>query len=175
MPTSDAPRLLRVLHIEDSELDHELMVTQMRRAGLTVHTRRVETAAQFDAALAEGDGDPPWDIVLSDYSLPGFSGLVALEMLKARGGLTPFIIVSGEIGEDTAVEAMRNGAADYLLKNNLARLVPAMLHDDLEAPHATLGGCAIQRFDAAQVDDLLEQIDQVVSHRRVGQWSNQEL
>lgn len=128
MPTSDAPRLLRVLHIEDSELDHELMVTQMRRAGLTVHTRRVETAAQFEAALAEGTGESPWDIILSDYSLPGFSGLVALEMLKARGGLTPFIIVSGEIGEDTAVEAMRNGAADYLLKNNLARLVPAMLH-----------------------------------------------
>ncbi|WP_019559119.1 hybrid sensor histidine kinase/response regulator [Caldimonas manganoxidans] len=127
MPTADAPRLLRVLHIEDSELDHELMVTQMRRAGLTVHARRVETAAQFEAALAEG-GDASWDVILSDYSLPGFSGLVALEMIKSRGILTPFIIVSGEVGEDTAVEAMRNGAADYLLKNNLTRLVPAMLH-----------------------------------------------
>lgn len=127
MPTLEIPRLIRVLHIEDSQLDHELMLIQMQRAGLTVQARRVETAAQFEAALCEGV-PPCWDVILSDYSLPGFSGLVALEMLKARDDLTPFIIVSGEIGEDTAVQAMRNGAADYLLKNNLARLVPAMLH-----------------------------------------------
>ena len=64
--------------------------------------------------------------MLSDYNLPGFSGLVALDLLKASGRDIPFILVSGEIGEDTAVEAMRNGASDYLLKNNLARLVPAI-------------------------------------------------
>jgi signal transduction histidine kinase len=128
MPTVDAPRHLKVLHIEDSDLDHQLMLTQMRRAGLAVEARRVESAAGFEAALARGLDGAPWDVILSDYNLPGFSGLVALEMLKARGVLTPFIIVSGEIGEDTAVAAMRNGAADYLLKNNLARLVPAMLH-----------------------------------------------
>jgi signal transduction histidine kinase len=128
MPTVDAPRHLKVLHIEDSDLDHQLMLTQMRRAGLDVEARRVESAAGFEAALARGLDGAPLDVILSDYNLPGFSGLVALEMLKARGVLTPFIIVSGEIGEDTAVAAMRNGAADYLLKNNLARLVPAMLH-----------------------------------------------
>lgn len=128
MPAPEAPRHLRVLHVEDSDLDHQLMLTQMRRAGLEVEAQRVESAAGFEAALAQGLRGAPWDVILSDYNLPGFSGLVALEMLKARGLLIPFIIVSGEIGEDTAVAAMRNGAADYLLKNNLARLVPAMLH-----------------------------------------------
>lgn len=126
--TTDAPRQLRILHIEDSELDHQLMLTQMRRAGLAVQARRVEAAADYAGALREGLDGLPWDLILSDYNLPGFSGLVALEMLKASGAVTPFIIVSGEIGEDVAVSAMRNGAADYLLKNNLARLVPAMLH-----------------------------------------------
>jgi signal transduction histidine kinase len=128
MPTVDAPRRLNVLHIEDSDLDHQLMLTQMRRAGLEVQAQRVESADGFEAALRHGHHGASWDVILSDYNLPGFSGLVALEMLKARGATTPFIIVSGEIGEDTAVAAMRNGAADYLLKNNLARLVPAMLH-----------------------------------------------
>jgi signal transduction histidine kinase len=76
----------------------------------------------------------PWDIVLSDYHLPGFTGLEALQMLRdhdrasPEGKQVPFILVSGQIGEDTAVEAMRNGAADYLLKNKLARLAPAIEH-----------------------------------------------
>ena len=116
-------RALRVLHIEDSELDHELMLAHLRRGGLQVSTRRVESEAEFRAALQQD-----WDVVLSDFNLPGFSGLVALDVLKASGKLVPFIIVSGEIGEDVAVEAMRNGASDYLLKNNLARLVPAVEH-----------------------------------------------
>lgn len=119
---SNAPRL-RVLHIEDSVLDHDLAMAYLRRGGLEVDTRRVETEAEFREALQE-----PWDAVLSDYNLPGFSGLTALEMLNASGLMIPFILVSGEIGEDTAVEAMRNGASDYLLKANLARLAPALEH-----------------------------------------------
>ena len=116
-------RRLRVLHIEDSDLDHELAMAHLRRAGLVVQHRRIESRAEFEAELA---GE--WDVVLSDYTLPGFSGLQALDMLRASGRLWPFILVSGEIGEDVAVEAMRNGASDYLLKNNLARLAPAMEH-----------------------------------------------
>ena len=116
-------RRLRVLHIEDSDLDHELAMAHLRRAGLVVQHRRIESRAEFEAELA---GE--WDVVLSDYNLPGFSGLQALDMLRASGRLWPFILVSGEIGEDVAVEAMRNGASDYLLKNNLARLAPAMEH-----------------------------------------------
>ena len=120
-PAPFAPRPLRVLHIEDSLLDHELALAHLRRSGLVIETERVETAAGFRAAL-----DEPWDAILSHYNLPGFSGLEALEILKASGLMLPFILVSGEIGEDTAVEAMRNGASDYLLKSNLARLPPAL-------------------------------------------------
>ncbi|UUX94899.1 histidine kinase [Aquabacterium sp. J223] len=114
---------LRVLHLEDSEPDHELALAHLRRGGREVTTRRVDTERDFRAALQDD-----WDVVLSDFNLPGFSGLIALEVLKESGRLLPFILVSGEIGEDTAVAAMRNGASDYLLKNNLARLLPAVEH-----------------------------------------------
>jgi signal transduction histidine kinase len=122
-PVPSARRPLRVLHLEDSEVDHELTRAYLLQGGLRVSIRRIDSEAQFLAALAE-----KWDAILSDYNLPGFSGLVALDLLKASGRDIPFIIVSGEIGEDTAVEAMRNGCSDYLLKNNLSRLVPALLH-----------------------------------------------
>ncbi|MFM2449451.1 MAG: hypothetical protein RIS44_1901 [Pseudomonadota bacterium] len=120
-PTPREP--LRLLHLEDSELDHELMLAHMRRAGVPLSVVRVETEADFLQAL-----ERDWDVILSDYNLPGFSGLVALDLLKVSGKDLPFILVSGEIGEETAVEAMRNGASDYLLKNNLSRLAPAVLH-----------------------------------------------
>ncbi|MEP7296159.1 MAG: histidine kinase [Burkholderiales bacterium] len=122
-PNVTSERCLRVLHLEDSELDHDLTLAHLLRGGLKVDIRRIDSEAEFLAAL-----DDEWDAIISDYNLPGFSGLVALDLLKARGLDVPFILVSGEIGEDTAVEAMRNGASDYLLKNNLARLVPALLH-----------------------------------------------
>ena len=111
MPSSARERVFRVLHLEDSELDHELLVAHLARGGLNAQTRRIESESAFLEAL-----DEPWDAVVSDYNLPGFSGLVALELLKASMREIPFILVSGEIGEDTAVEAMRNGASDYLQK-----------------------------------------------------------
>ncbi|MFT3956657.1 MAG: sensor histidine kinase [Piscinibacter sp.] len=125
--------VLRVLHLEDSPLDHELTLAHLRRGGLEVQALRIDSEAAFLAALEQD-----WDVVLSDFNLPGFSGLVALDLLKASGRDIPFILVSGEIGEDTAVEAMRNGASDYLLKNNLARLVPALMHavEAMETRHA---------------------------------------
>ena len=123
MPIASTDRELRVLHLEDSELDHELMVVHLLRGGLRVKALRIDSEGDFIAALEQ-----PWDAIISDYNLPGFSGLVALDLLAASGRDVPFILVSGEIGEDTAVAAMRNGASDYLLKNNLARLVPALLH-----------------------------------------------
>ena len=118
------PLRLRVLHLEDSELDHELTLAHLQHGGIQPEALRVETEAQYRAALAE----QPWDVVLSDYNLPGFSGLRALEILRDSRLLLPFILISGEIGEQVAVQAMLNGASDYLLKANLARLVPAMLH-----------------------------------------------
>ena len=118
---------VRMLHLEDSEPDHALVVAQLRRSGLAVVVQRVETRADFTALLGER-----WDIIVSDYHLPGFTGVQALRLLQqhvANGGrAVPFILVSGQIGEDTAVEAMRSGAADYLLKNNLSRLAPAIEH-----------------------------------------------
>jgi signal transduction histidine kinase len=124
---SPAPHDFRVLHLEDSEPDHALALLHLQRAGLRVHAQRVETRSEFAAALTQ-----PWDLVLSDYHLPGFTGLDALQILVEQTGedglRPPFILVSGQIGEDTAVEAMRNGASDYLLKNNLARLAPAVEH-----------------------------------------------
>jgi len=143
-------RPLRVLHIEDSELDHELMLAHLRRGGLQVITERVESEAEFRAALQQD-----WDVVLSDFNLPGFSGLIALEVLKESGRLVPFIIVSGEIGEDVAVEAMRNGASDYLLKNNLARLVPAVEHA-IEANETRRARVAADRELAASRQRLSE-------------------
>lgn len=117
-----APRPLRILHVEDSELDHELMLAQLRRGGIEPLALRVDGEAAFLRALQQ-----PWDAIISDFNLPGFSGLVALDLWLARGGDQPFILVSGEIGEETAVEAMRSGATDYLLKSNLTRLAPALL------------------------------------------------
>ncbi|MBU6258928.1 MAG: response regulator [Burkholderiales bacterium] len=118
---------LRLLHLEDSEPDHALVLAHLARGGVAVEARRVESRAEFAAAL-----DESWDLVLSDYHLPGFTGLDALQMLREKsftdGRAPPFILVSGQIGEDSAVEAMRNGAADYLLKQNLTRLAPAVEH-----------------------------------------------
>ena len=124
MDTTDtlATRSLRGLHLEDRERDHELMLAQLRRGGIEADAIRVDTEVDFLRALQQ-----PWDAIISDYNLPGFSGLIALDLMKAQDSDVPFILVSGEIGEETAVEAMRNGATDYLLKNNLARLAPALL------------------------------------------------
>ncbi len=116
-------RSLRVLHIEDSELDHELAMAHLRRGGAQVEAVRVDSELAFRAALRQR-----WDVILSDFNIPGFSGLHALDILRESGIQVPFILVSGEIGEDVAVSAMRNGAADYLLKANLARLAPATEH-----------------------------------------------
>lgn len=118
-----AARVLRVLHVEDSELDHQLIFAQLTRAGLKVEMQRLDALPAVLAAL-----DSPWDAIISDFNLPGYSGLEVLDALKARQLATPFILISGEIGEDIAVAAMRNGASDYLLKNNLSRLAPALLH-----------------------------------------------
>ncbi len=148
-------RELRLLHLEDSEPDHELMLAHVARSGLRAQMQRIDSEADFLWALEEDD----WDAIISDYNLPGFSGLVALDLLKASGRDLPFILVSGEIGEETAVEAMRNGASDYLLKNNLARLVPALLH----AVEATETRRARERADRA-LDESKQRLRELAQH-----------
>ena len=114
---------LRVLIVEDNPNDAELVLRELRRAGFNPEWKRVDTEVEFSRGL-----DPALDIILSDYSMPQFTGLRALELLKGRGLEIPFIIVSGTIGEETAVEAMRSGATDYLLKDRLGRLGQAVEH-----------------------------------------------
>ncbi len=112
---------LNVLLVEDQEDDAALLLRELARQGYQVTHRRVETAEAFEEALRE-----PWDVVLSDHSLPSFSAPAALELLQRSGRDLPFIIVSGTIGEDVAVEALRAGAHDFMVKARLARLSPAI-------------------------------------------------
>jgi PAS domain S-box-containing protein len=113
---------LRVLLVEDSEDDAVLVTRELKKNGFTPVVERVETPDTMKKVLVE----KTWDIVVSDYILPHFSGLDALKLLQKSGIDLPFIVVSGKIGEDTAVEAMRAGAHDYIMKDNLSRLTPAI-------------------------------------------------
>lgn len=122
------PRL-RVLIVEDSEDDALLMVRELKRGGYEPVYARVETAEAMRMALARNR----WDLILSDFSLPQFNGREALEILKGSGDDIPFLMVSGTIGEEAAVEAMRAGAHDYLLKGNLKRLGAAVEREVREA------------------------------------------
>jgi PAS domain S-box-containing protein len=114
--------LLRLLVIEDSADDAELIVRAIRRAGYTVEFERVETKLAMQHALTHS----AWDIILSDYSMPSFSAMSALEVLKESGLDIPLLVISGTIGEETAVTALTSGAHDFLLKDKLARLAPAI-------------------------------------------------
>ena len=113
---------LRILIVEDSYMDYGLLVRLLGVAGYAVEPKRVETAEAMRSALAEVH----WDAVISDHNMPEFSSTAALQILKETGLDVPFIIVSGAIGEDIAVEAMIAGADDYILKSRLPRLVPAL-------------------------------------------------
>ncbi len=121
---------LRVLLVEDSEDDVLLIVNELRRtAGYEVEYERVDNALAMEAALRNST----WDIVLSDYSMPGFDGAAALQLFRQSGLDLPFIVVSGAIGESVAVRMMRAGAHDYLMKSNLVRLGPVVARGLQEA------------------------------------------
>jgi diguanylate cyclase (GGDEF)-like protein/PAS domain S-box-containing protein len=123
------PRRLRVLIVEDSERDAQLLLLQLRSNGYDPVPTRVETAEAMQQALDAGG----WDVVIADYSLPSFNALAALAVLRENDRDIPFIIVSGTIGEETAVEAMRSGAHDYIMKGHSARLIPAIERELREA------------------------------------------
>ena len=98
---------LRVLLVEDSEDDAALVVRALSKGGFSPSCERVDTAAAMAACLARQE----WDLILSDYAMPQFNGLAALELMQAKGLDLPFILVSGAVGEETAVEVMRAGPA----------------------------------------------------------------
>lgn len=139
---------IRLLILEDSEDDALLAVEELRRNGYDLYFERVQTREELEEALAR-----PWDAVLADYRLPHFSGLEALEIIRERDPDLPFIIVSGQISEETAVEAMRRGAHDYVLKGNLARLAPAI---DRELREATI------RRERRQAEAELKRSEQIL-------------
>lgn len=115
-------RLLRVLFVEDNPDDVELVLRILDRAGFEVVHERVETDPDLRRAILQSE----WDLVISDYTMPAFSGPRALEVLKQSRRDIPFVMLSGTVGEETAVASMRAGAEDFLLKTNLQRLVPAI-------------------------------------------------
>jgi len=120
---------LRALIVEDSEVDAELEIEALKQGGFIPICQRVETLEEMSQALTSTQ----WDIILSDYALPKFSGSEALEVLKASGLDIPFIMISGTIGEDVAVTALKAGAHDFLVKGQLSRLIPAISRELEEA------------------------------------------
>ncbi|MBN1555810.1 MAG: response regulator [Phycisphaerae bacterium] len=124
----ESPKPLRVLIVEDVEADVLLLVRELRKNGFDPDYRRIETSQDMREALRE-----PWDLILSDFTLPRFNGVEALKILKAHELDIPFIVVSGTIGENVAVSMMREGAHDYFLKGRLSRLAPAIERELREA------------------------------------------
>jgi len=120
---------LHILIVEDSEDDALLLMRALRQGGYDLTFERVDTAAAMKAALAQ----QTWDIIISDYNMPNFDGLTALALMKESALDLPFIILSGAIGEEVAVEAMKAGAHDYIMKGNLVRLIPAIERELREA------------------------------------------
>jgi len=146
---------VRILLVEDVERDAELALYELKRAGLVFQSRRVETESDFRRELS--DFKP--DVVVSDFSLPRFSGRAALAIARQVEGDIPFIFVSGTIGEDVAVEAMKAGANDYVMKINLARLGPAIQRELREAEGRRKGNVAEAALQQSEVKyrDLIGQ------------------
>jgi two-component system, cell cycle sensor histidine kinase and response regulator CckA len=122
-------RPLRVLLVEDSVLDAEILVRHLESFGYDVQHQRVENAAAMEEALSHG----PWDLVLCDYMMPDFAVAPAIDLLKKKKLDLPFIVVSGTAGEKVAVEVMKAGAHDFIAKDNLTRLAPAIERELREA------------------------------------------
>lgn len=152
--------ILHVLIVEDTPADAELMVRELYRAGFHPEWRRVDTESEYRACLHSG-----LDVVLSDYALPEFSGPRALELLQEQDLEVPFIILSGTIGEDVAVDIMRRGAADYLIKDRLARLGPAIRQAMMQS--------RLHRMRAVTENALRESEERLkiaLSSSRMGVW-----
>ena len=113
---------LRILNLEDNPIDAELNAKMVSARGPHCEFVRVDTHADFIAALERKD----FDLIFSDYTIPGFGGREALTLAREKCPDIPFLFVSGTIGEDTAIEALKNGATDYVLKHRLMRLIPAV-------------------------------------------------
>ena len=144
-------KLIRVLAVEDSEDDTRLIMLELERGGFDPTFERVDSAAGLTSALEK----QPWDVIISDHSMPGFGSLEALKLLKEKHPDLPFIVVSGAIGEDLAVSTMKAGASDYVMKGKLARLVPSIERELREAE---------SRRVRRQVEEALQQTQSVLAY-----------
>ncbi|WP_426955680.1 HWE histidine kinase domain-containing protein [Muricoccus radiodurans] len=151
----------RILHLEDSPLDAELVAEQLSRAGVRCTIQLVFTQEAYAAALVEG----AFDVVLADYVVPGFDGLVALALARELAPDIPFIFVSGTLGEEAAVEAVRQGATDYVLKQRLARL-PVAIGRALTEARARRG----QREVMAALRESEARLRLALEAGRLGAW-----
>jgi response regulator RpfG family c-di-GMP phosphodiesterase len=153
---------LRILLVEDSDNDAQLLLREIRRAGYEIEYKRVETADALKANLAERE----WDVVLCDYSLPHLDAPHALAILKESGFDLPFIIVSGTIGEESAVSALKSGAHDFIIKGKYARLGPALEREMREAK---------VRQERKRAEEALREKEQLLSEAQrighIGSWS----
>src|SRR4030095_2487581 len=116
------PPPLRILHLEDNPTDAELIQAILETEGIICDVTRVDTQADFFASLEQG----PFDLILTDYTLPSFDGLSALKIALEKCPDIPFLFVSGSLGEEVAIETLKIGATDYILKDRLSRIVPAV-------------------------------------------------
>jgi two-component system, cell cycle sensor histidine kinase and response regulator CckA len=154
------PNPLCVLIVEDSEDDVAILLRALRQGGYDIRYDRVDSAPALRASLDAG----PWDLVISDYSMPGFSGSAALAILREKGPDIPFIFLSGTIGEETAVQAMKGGAQDYLMKGNLARLVPAIARELREAENRRERKRAEQRMLQLEKFEVIGKLAGGIAH-----------
>src|ERR1700679_2868202 len=124
---------LRILHLEDHSKDAELVRETLDSEGINCQITRVETEADFIASLEQGG----FDLILADYTLPSFDGLSALKIAQQRWPQVPLIFVSGTLGEEVAIEALKTGATDYVSKARLSRIVPSVQRALREAEERT--------------------------------------
>jgi two-component system cell cycle sensor histidine kinase/response regulator CckA len=151
---------LNILHIEDSKEDSELINELLQGHGFQCHITRVETRPEVFDALEKNN----FDLILADCKLPDFSGLRALEIAHALKPETPFVFVSGTIGEETAIESLRNGATDYVLKDRLSRLVPAVRRALAEAEERTMCRQLQQRLREAGRLEAISTLSNGIAH-----------
>ena len=158
----EVKNFLRILLVEDSDNDAQLLLREIRRLGYEVEYERVETAEDIRSALL----NKIWDLVICDYSLPHLNAPVALALLKSSGLDLPFIIVSGTIGEESAVSALKDGAHDFLIKGKYARLGPAIERELREAR---------SRFERNRAEEALREKEHLLSEAQrighIGSWS----
>jgi len=154
-------KTLRVLHVEDQERDVVLIARHLTKAGYELKSERVDTVEGMRTALEAGE----WDVILCDYAMPHFDALRALGVRKEMKIDIPLLIISGTIGEAVAVEAMLAGANDYLMKDNLIRLVPAIERELVQA---------VNRREQKQAEEKLRENESLLSSTQriahIGSW-----